>query len=171
MISLTYCICTFVFTNRWGINLCWISFIRQTSHSFGLEFRTTSVKINPISSFISHCSGIAHCSLSQVSYSLFLSHTYNLLQFPPRSWVYSQLLTWPALIPLIRSCTKTSEHLFRTLNYYSLPARYKRKKPSVKINSVYSLSAHEMAISAPALIPDKSGWYWPHAGERGDFWM
>lgn len=38
-----------------------------------------------------------------------------------------------------------------------MPTIHKRKKPSVKINSVYRLSAHEMAIFAPGLIPDKSG--------------
>lgn len=60
-------------------------------------------------------------SLRSHSLCYFLTDTMSFSSLR-ESWVHSQLLTWPALISLIRSCTKTSEHLFRTLNYYSLPA-------------------------------------------------
>lgn len=127
--------------------------------------RTSSIKANPIRTrFKYYMARMASShSLPPGVFSLSLvSHGSSVLEFtpthlcssPPCSRVHPQLLTRPLLLS---DPQKISSHLSKTLHYYSSPGipvterlqstRYKCKKHTVKINSVYRLGAHEMEIA------------------------
>lgn len=127
--------------------------------------RTGSIKANPIRTrFKYYMERMASShSLPPGVFSLSLvSHGSSVLEFtpthlcssPPCSRVHPQLLTRPLLLS---DPQKISSHLSKTLHYYSSPGipvterlqstRYKCKKHTVKINSVYRLGAHEMEIA------------------------